>query len=332
MMSERNADRRARRTRAFAIASAIGMLIVLLMGARVTATGSGDGCGNDWPLCQGSWLPANTYESITEYSHRIVTGAEGILVAITSVMAWSMRRRYPEVKVLVPAMAGTLILQSLMGAAAVKWPQSAEVLATHFGISLISLASAALLARVVNERRSPDAPSRSTRPPAYETPLMARFRWLAVVAVVASVVVAYSGAYVRHSGAELACTSWPTCNGKLIPEFGGLHGIQTMHRIAALVISLFLAGMLLMALRLRTQRQDLFMLSTLAMALVLIQIIAGAIVVATGLQLMATLVHAGVMALLFVVLCDSVRLSWRRSPDAELAGLGRHAPGMALGD
>jgi cytochrome c oxidase assembly protein subunit 15 len=138
--------KRATITRRFAIATAIGMLIVLLMGARVTATGSADGCGNDWPLCHGSFLPANTYESLTEYSHRLVTGAEGILVAITSILAWPMRRRYPEVKLFVPLMAGTLILQSLMGAAAVKWPQSAEVLATHFGISLICLASAALLA------------------------------------------------------------------------------------------------------------------------------------------------------------------------------------------
>jgi heme a synthase len=102
-------ERRVKITRWFAIATAVGMLIVLLMGARVTATGSGEGCSTDWPLCHGRWLPEDTYESIVEYSHRLVTGVEGILVAITSILAWPMRKRYPEVRILVPFMAGTLV-------------------------------------------------------------------------------------------------------------------------------------------------------------------------------------------------------------------------------
>lgn len=326
-------NKRAKITRRFAIATAIGMLIVLLMGARVTATGSADGCGNDWPLCHGSFLPAGTYESLVEYSHRLVTGAEGILVAVTSILAWPMRKRYPEVKLFVPLMAGTLVIQSLMGAAAVKWPQSAEVLATHFGISLICLASAALLARVLNETRpdgNHDAESRTRFQVANDGVIL--FRRLAIVSVVGAIIVAYSGAYVRHTGAELACTSWPTCNGKLIPEFGGLHGIQTVHRIAALLISLLLVVLLVVSYRLREQRPDLFTISVVAMTLVLVQSISGLIVIETGLQLLSTLTHAGIMSLLFITLCDSVRLGWRRKTDPETERIGSELPGMALGD
>ncbi len=326
-------ERRTKLTRRFAIATSVGMLIVLLMGARVTATGSGEGCGTDWPLCHGNWLPQNTYESITEYSHRIVTGVEGILVAITSILAWPMRKRYPEVRVLVPFMAGTLILQSLMGAAAVKWPQSAEVMATHFGISLICLASAALLARVLNEDRpdiahDPDAESRFR----VTDPEVVRYRVMAASTVVGAIIVAYSGAYVRHTGAELACTSWPTCNGKLIPEFGGLHGIHTMHRIAALVISLMIAWLLVEGIWIRSNRPDLFLAAATAMGLVLTQSITGLIVVETGLQLLATLAHALVMSLLFVTLCDSVRMSWRRRLPTEHDRVSRRIPEMAPGD
>jgi heme a synthase len=326
-------EKRARRTRWLAVATAVGMLIVLLMGARVTATGSAEGCGNDWPLCHGQWLPADTFESITEYSHRIVTAAEGLLVAATSIMAWSMRRRYPEVTFLVPAMAGTLVLQSLMGAAAVTWPQSDEVMATHFGISLVCLASAALLARVLNERRS-DLPGADRDARRSEvTPVAVRqFRRFAVVSVVASIVVAYSGAYVRHTGAELACTSWPTCNGELLPEFGGLHGIHTLHRLAVLGISLILVGLVVLGYRIRELRPDLFTIAILAIVLVMVQALIGAVVVSSGLQLLATLSHAGVMALLFVTLCDGVRLGWKRTVDPEVEALGRHMPGMALGD
>lgn len=320
-------------TRRFAVAAAIGMLVVLLMGARVTATGSGEGCGNDWPLCHGSWLPHHTYESITEYSHRIVTGVEGILVAIASILSWPMRQRYPEVKLLVPLMAGTLVLQSLMGAAAVKWPTSPEVMATHFGISLICLASAALLARVLSENRTrADVDFRMNRGPGVTDLRMIHFRRFAIVSVVTSVLVAYSGAYVRHSGAELACSSWPTCNGALVPQFDGLHGIQTLHRLAALAITLLLFGLLVLGYRNRGHRPDLFIVSTVAMLLVLLQSLIGAIVVKTGLQLLATLAHAGVMSLLFITLCDSVRLSWTSQGHRSVKRVAGQLPGMVAGD
>lgn len=324
---------RTRITRGFAIATAIGMLIVLLMGARVTATGSADGCGNDWPLCHGSFLPAGTYESLVEYSHRIVTGAEGILVAITSVLAWPMRRRYPEVKILIPVMAGTLILQSLMGAAAVKWPQTPEVLASHFGISLICLSSAALLARVLTDRHPEKARhGEGALKPQLPDHGVLRFRRVAVASVVISILVAYSGAYVRHRGAELACTSWPTCNGEIIPEFGGLHGVQTIHRIGALIISLVILGLLTLGYRLREVRPDLFTISVLGMLLVVIQSLSGAVVIASGLQLMATLTHAAIMSLLFVTLCDGARLTWKQRPEADLSRIGGELQGMAVGD
>lgn len=295
-------DHRARLARWFATATAIGMFIVLLMGARVTATGSGEGCGNDWPLCHGSWLPANTYESLTEYSHRFVTGIEGVLVLVTTLLTWPMRRTHRSFTFLVPAMAGTLILQSLMGAAAVWWPTSAEVMATHFGISLICLASAALVARELfqAERSARESARRSNA-------ITPNFRIYAAATVVMSVIVAYAGAYVRHTGSELACSSWPTCNGQVIPEFEGPAGIHTVHRLAALVISLMLVGLLVWTYRLRAERMDLFVLSQVAMVIVIGQSLVGAIVVYSGLQLLATLAHAGLMAILFVVLCETTR-------------------------
>lgn len=309
-------ERRIRITRRLAIATAIGMLIVLLMGARVTSTGSGEGCGSDWPLCHGNWLPQDTFESVTEYSHRLVTGVEGLLVAATALAAWPLRHRYRETKLLVPMMAGTLVIQSLMGAAAVKWPQSDEVMATHFGISLICLASAALLAFVLSERRS-EHETISIAPNTAKPVVLRQFKWLVLSGAVLAIVVAYSGAYVRHTGAELACTSWPTCNGEIIPEFGGLHGIQTIHRLLALLISIWLLVVLVWGIKLRADRPELFRLGVIAFAFVILQSIFGLIVIETGLALMATLAHAFGMSVLFVVLCEATRLSWRPMADVE---------------
>lgn len=326
-------EKRIRITRRLAIATAVGMLIVLLMGARVTSTGSAEGCGTDWPLCHGSWLPQNTYESLTEYSHRAVTGVEGLLVAATSILAWTLRHNYREVVVLVPIMAGTLIIQSLMGAAAVMWPQTPEVMATHFGISLLCLGSAALLAFVLKEDREEDQ-SISIAPAGANPKALSQFKWLALSGAVLAILVAYSGAYVRHRGAELACTSWPTCNGQLIPEFGGLHGVHTVHRLMALLITIWLVALLYWGFKLRLERPELWKNSFAAFAFVILQSLFGLIVIETGLALMATLAHAFGMSVLFVVLCEGTRLSWRpterstsRSTSAEGSIVGSQVSG-----
>jgi heme a synthase len=322
-------DRRMKWARRLAVITAVGMFIVLLMGANVTATGSGEGCGRSWPLCHGKLLPGNYFESFVEYSHRLVTSIEGLFVLATSIIAWPLRKRFPQFKVLVPAMGGTLILQSLMGAAAVMWPQTPEVMATHFGISLICLAAAALIARIVTEARDNDEHldiRRIAPPSGYRVLMGATFLF--------SIVVAYSGAYVRHTGAELACTSWPTCNGELIPTFGGLAGNQTLHRLSALGISLLIVTLLVWSYRFRAEREDLHRNAMLAFLLVIGQSVAGAMVVYSGLQLVTLLLHAALMALLFVVLTDGVRLVLpppEPRTDARAVGQGS-VPRMATGD
>ncbi|MBA2521479.1 MAG: heme A synthase, partial [Chloroflexia bacterium] len=100
-----------RMLKGFAVAATAGMFIVLLMGATVTNTGSGEGCGRSWPLCHGQFIPEYAFETMVEYSHRLVTGIEGLLIAGLSLGAWLSRRRLPEMKWLVPLMIVTLLLQ-----------------------------------------------------------------------------------------------------------------------------------------------------------------------------------------------------------------------------
>jgi cytochrome c oxidase assembly protein subunit 15 len=128
------------------------MFLVLVMGAAVTNTGSAEGCGRSWPLCNGQFVPEFTVSTAIEYSHRAVTGVEGLLVvALTAVMLRLWRRRR-EVTVLAVLMLGTLLLQAGLGAGAVMAPQSPLMLATHFGVSLVAFASTFLSASVVFER------------------------------------------------------------------------------------------------------------------------------------------------------------------------------------
>jgi cytochrome c oxidase assembly protein subunit 15 len=280
-------------------AAAIGMFVVLLMGATVTKTGSGMGCGRSWPLCHGEFIPEYAFETAVEYSHRLVTSIEGLLLLAASVAAFRFRRQLPELKILIPLTLFTLVLQSGMGAAAVMWPQTPAVLALHFGISLTALASVTLMARVLGE--GPE------RPPRNDAAVPPAFRLATWGALLAATGVAYLGAYVRHSKSSLACTTWPLCNGEWFPGFTGPTGIVFTHRLAALTIALGLVGLWLWSRRLPS-RPDLARLAGLAVALVGLQSLSGAFLPWTNLSFASTMAHAAIMAVLFVVITESCRV------------------------
>jgi heme A synthase len=62
---------------------------VILWGAYVRATGSGAGCGNHWPLCNGEVVPrAPSVETLIEYSHRLTSGLALVAVAVLLVWTW----------------------------------------------------------------------------------------------------------------------------------------------------------------------------------------------------------------------------------------------------
>ena len=65
-------------------------ILVILWGAFVRATGSGAGCGNHWPLCNGEVIPrAPMLETIIEISHRLTSGV--LLILVLGVTIFSFR-------------------------------------------------------------------------------------------------------------------------------------------------------------------------------------------------------------------------------------------------
>jgi len=58
-------------------------LLVILWGAFVRATGSGAGCGDHWPLCNGEVIPtAEATKTLIEFAHRSSSGLNLVLVVI----------------------------------------------------------------------------------------------------------------------------------------------------------------------------------------------------------------------------------------------------------
>lgn len=65
-------------------------VIVILWGGVVRATGSGAGCGNQWPLCAGAAIPQSPqFHTLVEFTHRLMSG--GALILILALLVWTWR-------------------------------------------------------------------------------------------------------------------------------------------------------------------------------------------------------------------------------------------------
>lgn len=78
----------ASRFRSFSLVVIGATLVVILWGAYVRASGSGAGCGNHWPTCNGEVIPrAPTMKTIVEFTHRITSGVAFLLVLVQYIWA-----------------------------------------------------------------------------------------------------------------------------------------------------------------------------------------------------------------------------------------------------
>ena len=275
-----------------AFAAAVGMFVVLLMGSTVTGTGSGEGCGTSWPLCNGRFIPEFAVATAIEYSHRLVTGVEGILILAASAGVLAFWRKRPEVRVLVPLMLFFLFLQAALGALAVKFRNPDEVLALHFGISLIAFASVMLTATLV---RDIDSGFDALRDRVVSAGLRRAIWGLTIY----TYGVVYLGAYVRHTNASLACLDWPLCQGSVFPGFTGPVGVVFTHRLAALILTLGVGWLLVRCWQGRQTRPDLAWAAAIALITLLAQSLSGAAVVFTRLGLFSSLAHGAIVTLFF---------------------------------
>jgi cytochrome c oxidase assembly protein subunit 15 len=279
-----------------AVATTIGMILVLLGGALVTKTGSGMGCGRSWPLCEDKFVPSDiTPELIIELAHRLVSGAEGIMVLILSIWTWKVIGHIRETKFLSFLSFFFLLLQGLIGAAAVMWGQSSFVLALHFGISLVSFAAVFLLTLLIFEI--------DKKFDADKLFIDKRMGFHIVGVSIYSYLVIYTGALVRHTKSSLVCRDWPLClnDAPSLPT-NIYEWVQMGHRTAAALIFIWIAYVTYLAIRHYKDQKVLYWGWIISFCLVCLQVIAGALIIFSRLNLYIALLHAFFITCLFGVL------------------------------
>jgi heme A synthase len=95
-------------------------VLVVLGGAVVRATGSGDGCGDTWPVCTDRIFPVDPeVETIIEFGHRLMSGAAIIGIVVLFFWARRLYQRGDPVRIAASAAGVLIILESLIGASLV---------------------------------------------------------------------------------------------------------------------------------------------------------------------------------------------------------------------
>jgi heme A synthase len=92
-------------------------LFVVLWGAFVRASGSGAGCGDHWPLCNGVVVPqAAELKTLIEFAHRVTSGLALIFVAALAVWAWRSFKKGSLARRAALWSFALIIVEALLGA------------------------------------------------------------------------------------------------------------------------------------------------------------------------------------------------------------------------
>lgn len=291
------------------VVSTLGMVFVLLGGALVTKTDSGLGCGETWPLCHGEFVPSTiTPELVIEFSHRMVSGIMGVTVLALSILSWKYIGHIREAKFLAFLSSFFLILQALIGAAAVVWNQSNFILATHFGISLISFAALFLLMLLIFEI--------DTKFDAKSLIIQKKHRIEIYALTIYTLIVVYTGALVRHANSSMVCEDWPFCTNNAPFSFANYsfdQWIQMGHRLFAGILFIWTVVLFIKIMTNYRTNRVMFWGWIVTVSLIGLQVFFGAMIIFTMLNLGIALMHAFVISCYFAMLSYFILLSSRSS-------------------
>jgi cytochrome c oxidase assembly protein subunit 15 len=226
-------------------------IAVILWGTLVRVTGAGAGCGNHWPLCNGTVIQHSaSVNTMIEFTHRLTSGLS--FFAVVALLAWTFAgtvRGHLARAAAVLSVAFT-VMEAILGALLVKLGLTAQsmsplrpaYLALHLTNTLLLLAALTLTAHLLSRRK---AFLRST------VHLVAPFGAVASVFVV--MVVGVTG-----SLAALGDTLFPqsSLGAALAQDFsptsGWLVRWRWMHPTVAFVASIFLIWLLVRAAQRKT--------------------------------------------------------------------------------
>ena len=264
---------------------------LIVLGAWVRATGSGLACP-DWPTCYGHWVPLPGeipvdagyayHQVMLEWVHRLLAGAIlGPLILLIGWLAWRARGHSPRMPAYGAALVLLLLVQAGLGGVTVLDQNSPWSVALHLTTALLLFSVLWLI--YARTGRAIVRPAGSAGP-------LSITLWLLALGAMAS------AAMTTKSGASLACSTWPLCDGALIPDLSDpAVRLNFSHRLLALGVGLSALGLFVSC----RGRPDLGSLAAIVLLLALAEIALGGLVVLWQVPLATAIAHQALGVLTF---------------------------------
>ncbi len=136
-------------------------IAVILWGGLVRATGSGAGCGNHWPLCNGTVIQSSPGAgTLIEFTHRLTSGLSFFLAVALLVWTFAGTVRGHLARAAAVASVAFTLIEAIVGALLVKLGLTAQsqsplrpwYLALHLANTLLLVAALTLTAHFLSRR------------------------------------------------------------------------------------------------------------------------------------------------------------------------------------
>ena len=283
-----------------------GFLLLLIfiqisLGSAVRLTGSGLSCP-DWPLCYGLWFPDQDklskitdvnyefYQIMLEWIHRFNAAIFIAPVTLLLFFVGLKATKNRKIKTILYSIMIVLAMQGLMGGFTVFDKNSPWSVAAHLGFAL-GLMFLVIKIFLVSLRLKTIKPLPNKNKKIF-------ILYITIIIVLATMLM---GAIVSKSGSSLACDLWPQCSsdGDSLLQYNKI--IHISHRFLAVISAIFIVlvvynyNQIIKYKIISNIRNILILLTTL-------QILLGATVIFTELNLFIAMLHQSIAVLIFIVL------------------------------
>jgi heme A synthase len=295
-------------------------LLVILWGAYVRASFSGDGCGAHWPTCGGQFLPTDLAKPmLIEFTHRMMTTLD--VMATAALCFWAFRafpkrhrvRRYSAYA------AGFLLIEALLGAGLVLFRYvshdvsagRASYLSLHLTNTMLMMGAYTITAWLGSRGEASVS--------VFSNPL----RNLSVrlrIAVLAMFVVSITGAIAALGDTLFPATS--LANG-VTQDFAAsaslLLRLRLLHPAVAVLSAIYLLWVAFGAMQDRPEENPLRKAGVRVAVMVLVQVLAGLANIYLLAPIWMQLVHLLIADVLWIALvllaCEEARVGRRQTTE-----------------
>ena len=264
----------------------------LVFGGVVRISGSGMGCGDHWPKCNGSWVPPFTTPLVMiEWTHRLLALLVILSIASLVVVAWRQKTA-PGVAgrggVLRPAIISLVLVVTvaLLGMVTVKLGNTTFATVAHWtlALTLLGFVSAAAIRAGAFGGDSARASGGTAR----------AARSIGAGAALAFIAVVLGGLVAKYPGAAAACPSFPLCGDTPAGIAAGAPHIQLTHRIVAYLLFFHALAIGVAVGRRAGEAPVVKRAAKTAAALVLIQVFVAAAMIMGGMQPLLRSAHQAI--------------------------------------